>query len=229
MRTKAFSFRLFGFPVDVDIFFFLIALLLVGDRRDLLAILIWVGAVFISVLLHELGHAFVGYLFGRNPRIRLYAFGGLTSWDTTYWNSSTPRSRLFHSLAGSEDIAISSAGPLAGFGAGIFVMLFNRALSLNNAPFYFRILIWDLVFVNICWSILNLLPILPLDGGHIMQEIVFRVRGDRDRRLPYKISIGVGIAVGILTLAFGMTWGIFFCGIFIYNNYMQLKIWERHI
>ena len=48
------------------------------QRPDLIAI--WVAIVFISVLVHELGHALVGRMFGLDPQIELHGMGGTTSW-----------------------------------------------------------------------------------------------------------------------------------------------------
>src|SRR5260370_29282128 len=77
-----FNLKLFGIPVSVEITFILMALVLGRDRRaDMTLLIEWIVVVFFSVLLHEFGHALVGRAFGLVPRIRLYAFGGLTSWS----------------------------------------------------------------------------------------------------------------------------------------------------
>src|SRR5882762_9255582 len=79
-------FSIFGIPVRVQ-WTFAITLLFnpfVGGAEDsrtkALSYGIWGGIVFVSVLLHELGHAFIGRIFGLHPSIQLYAFGGQTSW-----------------------------------------------------------------------------------------------------------------------------------------------------
>ena len=68
-------FTLAGFPVQIHWSFFLVAALL-GFSRDLYVLLVWMGVVFVSVLLHEMGHALVGRRFGMHPEIFLYAMGG---------------------------------------------------------------------------------------------------------------------------------------------------------
>ncbi len=71
-------FRIFGIPVRVHPFFWLIAVLLVirGDPKPA-QVLIWVAAMFVSILIHELGHAWLQRRYGGRPRIVLYGMGGL--------------------------------------------------------------------------------------------------------------------------------------------------------
>ena len=77
-------FRAFGVPVRVHPWFWVIALLLGlggGERADPMETVIWVAVVFVSILVHELGHAFPQRFYGGHPRITLYSFGGLASCD----------------------------------------------------------------------------------------------------------------------------------------------------
>ena len=72
-------FRIFGFPLHIDPWFFLTAWL-IGGRQEPLWMIVWVLVVLVGVLAHELGHAFVGRRLGLDPWIRLFAFGGMTAW-----------------------------------------------------------------------------------------------------------------------------------------------------
>ena len=73
-------FRLFGFPVRVHPFFWLITVVLnIRTVLTLPPLLAWVAAVFIGILVHELGHAFAMRHYGQDPWITLYGLGGLTS------------------------------------------------------------------------------------------------------------------------------------------------------
>src|SRR5438552_18514232 len=72
------NFRVGPFPVTVYPWFFLSAVLLGGNFGFGWQMLAWIGVVFISVLVHELGHAIVGRAFGGRPEIQLQAFGGVT-------------------------------------------------------------------------------------------------------------------------------------------------------
>src|SRR5579872_4278655 len=96
------TFHLGKIPVRVLPSFFLVNLIfnLSAGLRELV---VWMGVVFVSVLIHELGHATVGSTFGLEPRIDLHGMGGTTSWAMTRTLSTWRR------------VAISLAGPMAGF------------------------------------------------------------------------------------------------------------------
>src|SRR5262249_49832192 len=145
---QGFGFRLkvFGIPVTVEITFVLMALVLGSNRRaDAATLIEWISVVFFSVLFHELGHALVGRAFGLDPQIRLYAFGGLTSWSGG--RDITP----------GRSILLSAGGPGAGFLLGGVVFLFAVALGPGSSSFA-KTTVGDLLWVNIGWGILNLLP-----------------------------------------------------------------------
>ena len=99
-------FRLFGFPIRVHPFFWVVILILGmgglgGGQADPVETLIWVAVAFISILVHELGHAVLQRRYGGHPWITLYGMGGLSSCD------DCDRSPV-------SQILISAAGPVAG-------------------------------------------------------------------------------------------------------------------
>src|SRR5271157_5706253 len=102
------SFRLGKIPVRILPSFFLMTVFLGMSALDL-RLAAWVLVVLVSVLVHELGHATMGLAFGLEPRIDLHGMGGTTSWKTPKGLSTIQR------------IAISLAGPFAGFGVGAIV------------------------------------------------------------------------------------------------------------
>src|SRR5512146_1456782 len=78
-------FSLLGFPVRVHPLFWLIAVLLGSASADLVQILIWVLVVFVSILIHELGHALAFRRYGLSSQIVLHFAGGLTIPESTLW------------------------------------------------------------------------------------------------------------------------------------------------
>jgi len=111
-----------------------------------------IAVLFFSVYVHELGHAFAARHYRRGPiDITLTGLGGYTRMARP---SPTPRAGLLVSLA----------GPLVGMALGIlsFVGLFLFA-STPLGP-----VLYQLVYVNIVWSLFNLVPMYPLDGGQVL-------------------------------------------------------------
>ena len=114
--------------------------------------LIWVVVVLVGILAHELGHAFAGRRLGLEPWIQLMAFGGMTGW-------MRPRP-----LTSGQRILISAAGPAVGISIGGAVLIASFAgVFAGASPAVMRVLDFVL-WVNLGWGVLNLLPILPLDG-----------------------------------------------------------------
>ena len=150
-----------------------------------LQLLIWTGVLFVSILVHELGHSFVMRYFGQVPRIVLYMLGGLAIPDADSgfgFRSAAHRTPQ-------QQILISLAGPAAGFVLASATVALLIALGgefhidLSNPPwFYTRVsppnavrplamMIDGLLFLNIFWGLVNLLPVLPLDGGQVAREL----------------------------------------------------------
>ena len=72
------NFNLFGFPVRIHPLYWLLSLLLASGSRNLLYILVFFVVIFVSLLIHELGHAFALRSMGQESQIVLYHGGGLT-------------------------------------------------------------------------------------------------------------------------------------------------------
>lgn len=121
----------------------------------------WVAAVFLSILIHELGHALAMRHFGdRQVGIMLYGFGGFA------------QGRRAHTRA--QDIQLTAAGPGLQIAAGLAM---GWAMSLWTIPSpWLRGVCMDFVAVSLFWALVNLLPILPLDGGRICSALVGNTR-----------------------------------------------------
>lgn len=214
------NFRLLDIPVRVSVWFWAAAALLGwnisqafagGNQRQLLGYLItWMGVVFVSILVHEMGHALAYRRFGLDSRVVLVHFGGVTI--PARWGGRSIRSPL-------ERIAISAAGPLAqllvtvalvglmkigGYRVPFPIESIGEMLGLYDGnPLPSRILEITLFFllqINVFWPLLNLLPVPPLDGGQIMREGLL-LGGVRDASVA-AAKVGIITGAGVAYWAF---------------------------
>jgi len=202
------AFEIFGFPVKVDLSFFVVAAFL-GMNDNVAVWLIWIAVVFVSVLVHELGHALAGRKYGLSPAIRLTMTGGLTSWSGG--RRLDPR----------ESIFVSFAGPAMGFAAGFLVLALSTNVPLDSP--YLRVAVRDLLWVNFGWGIINLIPVLPLDGGNIVRSGIHLVRGRPDEITPLRVSVFVAVGGAFLALANGLLFAAILAGFLAFQNYQMLS------
>jgi Zn-dependent protease len=229
-------FRLFGFPVRVHPFFWVVSLLLGmggfrSEKADPKVVLIWVVVVFISILVHELGHAFLQRFFGGHPWITLYSFGGLASCNDC---DRSPRSQII----------ISFAGPVAGFIlAGLIVAVLHLLGHLEGFRLSLDPVIWTpfrpgrfvtnvfilfMLEVNILWGLVNLLPIYPLDGGQISRELL-TIANPR-QGITQSLQLSTGTAA--LMAAYGLMrqdWFLaFMFGFLAYGSYQAMQSYRNY-
>ncbi len=193
-----FHFELFGFPVRITPFFWVAAAVLGYSDAVYLAdhpgpnnpgqavfLLLWMAAMFLSILIHELGHALTMRWYGIRSSIVLYHFGGLAIPDA--FGSFGRISRI----RGKENqILISAAGPAAQLALAAIVIVgveaagyrfadmiwpLNHFIPESNKPdvpsLVARATLYFLASPSILWALLNLVPVYPLDGGQIAREL----------------------------------------------------------
>lgn len=224
-----------------------------GGEPNGFALLTWMMVLTVSILIHELGHAIMFRRFGQSAHIVLYAMGGLaipgddsshspwTNYSSSY--SSSTFSRRSHSPM--ERILISFAGPAAGFLFAAFVIVGVFASGGRVMPklgrFYLPtwevtlggvmednhnlwLLVMYLLYVNVWWGLVNLLPIFPLDGGQIAQQlfVVNDPWGGMVRCLWLSVFVAGGVAV-IGLLAFQSTFMAIMFASLAASNYFTLQ------
>lgn len=206
-------FRLLGIPVSLDLSFLLVLPLfafLIGSQLPaylqllqvsatselfqsptsyLLGLLAAVG-LFLSVLLHELGHALTARAYGVQTReITLWLLGGVAQLE------QIPRTR------GTEAV-IAIAGPLVSILlAGLFGLL-RGAVPTDAAVGQF--LLGYLAYINLSLALFNLLPALPLDGGRILRSLLALYKPYLEAtRTAVTLSKILAFALGLLGLFMG--------------------------
>jgi Zn-dependent protease len=199
--------KVLGIPIKIESSFLVLSAFLAASRGLNLSLLLeWLAVVFISVLLHELGHALVARGFGLSPQITLYSMGGLTSWSEVT------------EIGPPKHLAISLAGPAAGFLLG-GVLFVAAPTLLRAAPSELLTVAYhDLLWVNIGWGVFNLFPILPLDGGHVLLTLERWLTRKQDQIISHTISLLSSLT--IICLAFTLrSWWVVILGIwFAYSN-----------
>jgi len=191
MGGSLYLFRIADIPVHVS-FWYGLLLLWWFRGGDWQTNLVWAGVITVSILIHELGHAFVARHYRLRPRILLHGLGGLCAHDRA------DRDR--------HDVFIIAAGP----GAGLLLGLATLVVSLLAGPallasgnVYAVYAIEASLWVNIGWSLVNLLPIWPLDGGQLFRIGMVRAIGPKNgERVTHVVALTLLAAAGIVGFLF---------------------------
>jgi len=201
-------FHLFGIPVRVTPMFWLGSVVLGWSAMELGPpfLLMWVVVCFVSILVHEMGHALVARWLGCHViEAALYLMGGVAVYlpDRNHTQG--------------KSILIALAGPGAGFILWglmefVFQMPILKFAFKHLDPSVFPLVDFGIVqwlYINLWWGLVNLLPVLPLDGGRVLQGVCNSISPFRGDEYARRISI----VVGGLTAAFFLLGGRTYAGI----------------
>jgi stage IV sporulation protein FB len=181
------SWRMFGIPVRIHPMFWLVGTVLGwywAQRFGLTYLAVFLACMLVSILVHELGHVFMGRVFGARSYIVLYGFGGLAI------GSLEVRGTW-------RRVAVLLAGPGAGFllyGLVRFALVAGEPTLgpyMEDPPNPVWAAFVCLLWMNLVWNLLNLLPIWPLDGGQVCAELLIRALGERGLKIALVISIAL--------------------------------------
>ena len=235
------NFHCLNVPVRVTPWFWLAGAIL-GMRGDAITLILFIGGAFISILVHEMGHALVMRRFGETPRVVLLMTGGLAISDVPAYLPQEAYAR-----GARQQILISLAGPAAGFVLAAIVLL-GAFLAGATFEFGLPLSIWAnfaslvredgsnahgidvltkgvnvLLWINIYWGVMNLMPVYPLDGGQVAREL-FTLRNPHTGMIrSLWLSVATGAVIGIVALYFGsMFLGLLF-GMLAVSSYQTLS------
>ncbi len=201
-------FDIFGFRIGVDASWFLVLFLMIiilsgpfrstlhsSDTVAYVTTVVSVLLLFASLIVHELGHAFVARRQGITVKgIDLFMFGGLTQMSR---DAATP----------AEDFKIAVAGPLGTVVVILVCLVADLVLVGPHRLAHAIVLDSDihitpallslswLLPLNILLLAFNLVPAFPLDGGRIARSLVWRVTGDKRRGTRVAARLGQGFAL----------------------------------
>ncbi len=176
-------FSLFGIPIVVQPWFWATLALFGGaisarDPESILRVVLFILAGFLSILVHELGHALTAKSFGAWPNIVLQAFGGYATYDG-------------RGITRGKDLLITAAGPAVQILLGLIFLGVLLFVPLPTPPA--QAFVEFVAVISIFWAVLNLVPVIPLDGGRLVAAML----GPGKQLLAHKISIVTAIAAGV--------------------------------
>ena len=173
--------------------------------------LLVVGAVFLCVTLHEIGHAAMAARFGiRTQDITLLPIGGVARLRKM---PEEPRKELAIALAGPAVNVVIAAGLYAGMWmSGLNVLPVEQAVlqaSFLTSMFWFNVIV----------VAFNMIPAFPMDGGRVFRALLAIRRGYVDATRT-AARIGQAIAVVFIVLGLMYNWLLAFVGAFVYFSAM---------
>jgi stage IV sporulation protein FB len=238
------KFRFLDIPVRIHPFFWIVSAAMGWQPKNIPVVALWVACVFVSILVHEYGHALMAKWFDGAPSIMLWGLGGLCFSQ----GERTPRQRL----------AVIFSGPGAGFVLLGLVMVVTSLLCGITPAEQFRLIgglfgltrvpdevvdkfqtvfhpgrgsefpfntYWFLVQINLVWGLVNLLPIWPLDGGQAAETVLSLYDRSQGKRWAHIVALLT--AAGLAIMVYSITnppdlYLTFFFGLFAVMNFQIL-------
>jgi Zn-dependent protease len=202
MNTNIKLGRIWGIPIGLNVSWFLIFLLItfslstgyfpsqypdLGRFGTFLLGLLTTLLFFVSVLSHELGHAYLAIRSGIPVKgITLFIFGGVAE------ITKEPKSP-------GEEFRIAIAGPLVSLAlSGMFGVLY---LVEENVP-YLAASAFYLMRINLLLAIFNMVPGFPLDGGRVLRSLIWKITGSYERST--RLASISGRVVAFTFIGFGI-------------------------
>ncbi len=241
------QFRLFGVRVRVHPFFWLVSAIFGWSWLDLgfEFLAMWIGCVFVSILLHEFGHIWMGQAFGNYGHIVLQGLCGMAIGSSGQWHRWQ---RVLVSLAGPgiQLIFYFILMAICVFGSvysGDSLTEWVRSTltardrgKITELPRLAEAALNSLLWINLYWPIMNLLPVWPLDGGHVCRELCTWFSRQKGIRYSLIVSIVVSVGVALNSLSgssggwhvpyipSGGRYFVFFFGILAFESFQLLMI-----
>jgi len=205
------NFRLFDIPIGVHATFLFIALLGAASYRGW-DIAIWTVAAFVSILLHELGHALVATRFGaKGVNIYLYGLGGVTSY--------THDSAISHG----RSFLISAAGSTVGILLGGLMWIARDLGTFDGIGSGAGVFINSFIFTALIWGALNWIPIVPLDGGHMVQHLAAMFNEDKAPLIGQVVTWAAVAIVVPYAWVNGYRFAVFIVVMFAFNGLREYR------
>ncbi len=229
------EFTLFGFPIRIRPVFWLGMFLIGGglsirEVNDLVFVALFAIAGTITILIHELGHAYAGRkVADAAASIELVFLGGYTQyfhahfkgWGRAISTAAGPLATLIPGIVAAAVVYVfyvDSWKLLVGLLVNPYIPMGLQAQSVIEYSTAVQLYFWGcMIFTSFWWALLNLLPVFPLDGGQIMAEFV------KSPRKLHQLSFVFAVVLGALSFFFFGFILTLFMGLFAWMNYRAMK------
>jgi Zn-dependent protease len=211
-------FRIGPIPVQIELFFFLTVLILGVPEQDFGAryLLLFGAVAIVSVFLQELVHALLlKWRLHTDPEIVLHYLGAATYNPSGY----TARQKVVYHLLPAVLVLALVGVPARIWFDSIDTPTFGESL------FTWR-LAYDIYFVNFWWSIANIVPVWPLDGGQALAGVTEWRSGRTNWPVVHWVSIVVALGGGLAALIEGGDDNIYvfvFAAVLAVQNFLRLR------
>lgn len=206
-----------GVPVRFHFTFWLVVIWMIvlasAGKHSFAGAALFLLGLFVSILLHEAGHAFMARRYGIGTvEVVMLPIGGLA--------------RLERQPRAGEEFWVAFAGPLVNFaigllllavsvwsGGGVSIAHWRDAADANIAS--------RLAVANLALALFNLLPAFPMDGGRVLRSLLAERRSyEQATRITARIGTGIAALMALLGLL-QANFLLLFIALFIYIGAMQ--------
>jgi Zn-dependent protease/CBS domain-containing protein len=205
--------KIFGIRFRIHATFFLLLFFIFvsvlgqfGINRAILATLL-ICAVFVCVLIHEIGHSLIARRFGKETKsITLLPIGGVATME------EMPEKPV-------QEIAMAIVGPFINLAiAGIlyiFVGQWTGAGVTNLYPDSVKTFFAGLIGINVMLAVFNMIPAFPMDGGRVLRGIL-AIKMDYVRATSAAVFVGQALAMLFIFFGIFFNWWLALIGVFLY-------------
>jgi Zn-dependent protease/CBS domain-containing protein len=205
--------KIFGINFRIHVTFFLLLFFIFisvlnqyGINRAVLSTL-FICAVFVCVLIHEIGHSLIARRFGKEAKsITLLPIGGVATMEEMPEKPG-------------QEIIMSIIGPFINLAIALILYLavgdWTGFRIANLYPDSIKAFFAGLIGVNVMLAVFNLIPAFPMDGGRVLRGVL-ATKMNYVRATSAAVFIGQAIAMFFIFFGIFFNWWLAIIGLFLY-------------
>lgn len=240
-----------GVPVRISIWYVLMVAYMGYLSQSLKYGLLWAVTLTVSILVHEFGHAMMAKRFSLHPQVLLHGWGGLCAHerspsdkhDALIIAAGPGAGLVLGGLVwlvglvllglpavpwgyGPDMLMLAEQGLTEGQRAAVTQALgADMAALIDSGPAAVAggIALTMMIYINIFWSLVNLLPLWPLDGGQLFRlGLIQKLRPVQAEKIAHRVGAGIAIAAAVWCYLNGMLFVMILAGLLAWENISQL-------